>query len=132
MSIIDIIMNMPCWYVSIFIIPFSLFYVIREVMERKFRLINEAEEYKKKYGFDKKYGNKYVIYYARDILSIAFCTVSSFIALYLANYISSKLNSFKDISSGAAILLIFLIIWGITGASGYLQYVIVAGKFKGK
>jgi len=56
-------------------------------------------------------------------------TVSGFMALFIANYIFSSLKSVNDIGAGTAILLIFLIIWGITGVSGYLTFLIVSGKF---
>jgi hypothetical protein len=38
-------------------------------------------------------------------------------------------KSINEIGVGTAIILIFLIIWGISGISGYLTYLIVSGKF---
>lgn len=137
MSIIDFIIKMPWWY-DLIIILFSLVYAIREIMDRKIRLSKEANKEAKeatKQGREEVIicnTQKIIIYYVRDFLSIIIFTSSSFIALFIANDIFSSLKSFNDISASIAILLIFFIIWGITGASGYLQYVIVSGKFKGK
>ena len=141
MSIIDTIMEVP-WLYILLIILLSWFYAFREVRERKMRLSNDAKENARKIAkenhtdkdaikYAKEYGNKFVIFYVRDFLSQFICTISSFVALFIANNIFSKIESFKDISAGTAILLIFLIILGITGASGYLQYLIVSGKFMG-
>jgi hypothetical protein len=129
MSIIAFILKMPCWYVLILIV-FSLFYAIREIMERIIRLSNDGKKNNKKDIITTQ--ERVIIYYVRDFLSQVIFTSSSFIALFIANDIFSSLKSFNDISSGTAILLIFLIIWGIAGASGYLGYIIVAGKFRGK
>jgi hypothetical protein len=129
MYIIDIINKMPIWYVLI-LIQFSLFYGIREIIERQIRLSNDGKKNNKNDNLTTQ--ERVIIYYVRDFLSQVIFTISSFIALFIANDIFSSLKSFNDISTSTAILFIFLIIWGITGASGYLQYVIVAGKFKGK
>jgi hypothetical protein len=50
-------------------------------------------------------------------------------ALFVANYVFSSIKSLSDVGTGTAILLIFLIFWGITGIGGYLTYLVVAGKF---
>lgn len=127
MSIIDFIKNMTWQYVSILIL-FSLYYGIREVMVRN-RFPEDDEKNGKANPFIWK---RVTFYYFSDFLSQVIFTISSFIALFIANDVFSKLKSFNDISAGTALLLIFLIIWGITGASGYLQYLIVSGKFRGK
>jgi hypothetical protein len=114
---------MPCWYVFI-IILFSLYYGIREVNTR-----DRRSEFNQK-GTSER--GKWIFYYFRDFLVQVILTVSSFMALFIANHIFVSLESFKNIAAGTAILLIFLIIWGFTGVTGYLGYVIVAGKFKGK
>lgn len=49
--------------------------------------------------------------------------------MLVANYMFSTLTSIDDIGAGTAILLVFLIIWGVTGISGYLTHLIVSGKF---
>jgi len=128
MSIIAFIIKMPCWYISILIV-FSLFYAIREIMDRIIRLSNDGKKNNKTDIIPTQ--ERVIIYYVRDFLSQVICTSSSFIALFIANDIFSSLKSFNDISAGTAILLIFLIIWGIAGASGYLQYLIVSGKLTG-
>jgi membrane-bound ClpP family serine protease len=71
-----------------------------------------------------------VIYsYIQEILFKFIFTVSGFVALLVANYIFSSLKSISDIGVGTAIILVFLIIWGISGVSGYLTFLIVYGKF---
>jgi hypothetical protein len=72
---------------------------------------------------------KVIISYIQEFLFKVVFTVSGFMALFIANYIFSSLKSVNDIGAGTAILLIFLIIWGITGVSGYLTFLIVSGKF---
>ena len=120
MSIIDIIiMNMRWWYYPI-IIGFSLFYAIQKMIEKR-------NIYPK--GIEHKWEN--CTKYFHQFLSQVIFTVSGFMALFIANYVFSKITSFNDISVGTTILLIFLIIWGITGVSGYLGYLIVSGKFMG-
>lgn len=122
------ISEMPCWYVLI-IILFSLCYGIREIVYRTKRLSDDEAKNTDKVIMPMC--RKVIIFYSRDFLSVVICTISGFVALFFANYIFSKLDSFNDISAGTAIILIFLIFWGITGASGYLQYIIVAGKLPG-
>ena len=118
MSIADIIMKMPCWYLLMLIL-FSLYYAIRGIMEQK---INYA-------AGPLSQAQKVIISYVQEFLFKVVFTVSAFMALFIANYIFSSLKSVNDIGAGTAILLIFLIIWGITGVSGYLTFLIVSGKF---
>lgn len=118
MSIADIIMKMPCWYLLMLIL-FSLYYAIRGIMEQK--IIHAAGTLSQV--------QKVIISYIQEFLFKVVFTVSGFIALFIANYIFSSLKSVHDIGAGTAILLIFLIIWGITGVSGYLTFLIVSGKF---
>jgi hypothetical protein len=122
MSIVDFIMKMPWQYVIITIL-FSLYYGNREILERINRFSKDTKNIPT--------WEKFIFYYFRDFIVQCIFTISGFIALFIANYIFSSLKSFNDISSGTAILLIFLIIWGITGVSGYLSYLIVSGKFMG-
>jgi len=118
MSIADIIMKMPCWYLLMLIL-FSLYYAIRGIMEQK--IIYAAGPLSQV--------QKVIISYIQEFLFKVVFTVSGFMALFIANYIFSSLKSVNDIGAGTAILLIFLIIWGITGVSGYLTFLIVSGKF---
>ena len=118
MSIVDILIKMPCWYLLILII-FSLYYAIRGIMTEK---IKHAKN-----GLSKT--EKVVIYYIQEFLFKVIFTMSSFMALFFANYIFSSLKSVNDVSTGTAVLLIFLIVWGICGVSGYLTLLIVSGRF---
>jgi len=124
----SIISKMPCWYVLIIII-FSLCYGIREIFDRTKRLSDDEAKNREKVIIPM--WRKVIIFYSRDVLSVVTCTISGFVALFIVNYIFSSLESFNDISVGTTILLMSLIFWGVTGASGYLQYIIVAGKFPG-
>jgi len=118
MSITEIIMKMPCWYFLIMIL-FSLFYAIRGLMSEM-----------KKYAEDESLSRAFKVIYAyiQEILFKIIFTASGFIALLIVNYIFSSVKSINEIGVGTAIILIFLIIWGISG-SGYLTYLIVSGKF---
>ncbi len=118
MSVIDIVMKMPLWY-WIILILFSLYYAIRGIMEQKFIHSNG--------GLSST--QKLVIIYIQEFFFKVIFTVSGFVALFIANHIFFSLKSVTDISAGTAVLLIFLIFWGITGVSGYLTFLIVSGKF---
>lgn len=113
---------MPCWYI-LSLIFLSLYYSIRGVMEQynKHKDNNKLNQYQKIF-----------VHYIQDFLFKAIVTVSGFISLFVANYIFSSLKSINDIGTGTAVLLIFLIIWGICGISGYLTFLIVRGKFPGR
>jgi len=85
----------------------------------------------KKYAEDESLSRAFKVIYAyiQEILFKIIFTVSGFIALLIVNYIFSSVKSINEIGVGTAIILIFLIIWGISGISGYLTYLIVSGKF---
>lgn len=118
MSIVDILIKMPWWYLLILII-FSLYYAIRGIMEQK--ILRSKKDLSKT--------EKVVIHYIQEFLFKVIFTMSSFMALFTADYIFSSLKSVNDIGAGTAVLLIFLIIWGICGVSGYLTLLIVSGRF---
>lgn len=118
MSLTDIILKMPCWYFLILII-FSLYYAIRGVLEWT---VNADYE-----RLDSRF-KRIINYYIQEILFKTIVTASGFIALLIGNYIFSSMKSFNDIGVGTAILLSFLIFWGITGVTGYLTLYIVRGK----
>lgn len=120
MSMADIIMKMPCWYVTILIL-FSLFYAVRGIIEQQDRFKEKSWSLTEK-----------IIYFTiQEFLFKVIITASSFLALFIANYIFSSIGSLNDIGAGTAVLLIFLIFWGITGVSGYLTLLIVTGKVPG-
>jgi stalled ribosome rescue protein Dom34 len=110
---------MPWWYFSIMIL-FSLFYAIRG-------LLAEMNKYAKKEDLSQVF--KVIYAYIQEILFKIIFTSSGFIALLIVNYIFSSVKSINEIGVGTAIILIFLIIWGISGISGYLTYLVIAGKF---
>ena len=120
MPVIEILAEMPWWYILI-IFVFSLYYAIRGLMEKQIQCAESTLSQ----------AQKVIIHYIQEVLFKVIVTISSFIALFIANYIFSSLESVNDIGAGTAVLLIFLIIWGITGASGYLTHLIVSGKLPG-
>ena len=127
MSISNIILNMPWWYYLIMFI-FTAYYAYRGV--RYFKVfgvpLSQTEYYK---GPTLSLKDKVIIEYIQEILFKVIITISSFISLYVAVYILSLQKApFNEISAGTAALLIFLIIWGIIGISGYLTAFIAAGK----
>ena len=119
MPITDIILKMPWWYFLIMIL-FSLYYAIRGLM-------SEMQRYAGVEGLSPAF--KVIYAYIQEILFKIIFTASSFIALLMVNYIFSMVKSINEIGIGTAIILIFLIIWGISGISGYLTYLVVSGKF---
>jgi hypothetical protein len=118
MSMVDIVLKMPWWYLVILIL-FSLYYAIRGIMEKKIAYAESPLSQRE----------KVIQVYIQEFLFKVVFTVSGFLALFIANYIFSFTGSVSDIGAGTAILLIFLILWGITGISGYLTFLIVSGKF---
>ena len=118
MSMADIIMKMPWWYLIILIL-FSLYYAIRGIIAEKIKYAKS----------DLSQAQKVIYSYIQEFLFKVVFTVSGFMALFIANYIFSSLGSLNDIGAGTAVLLIFLIFWGMTGISKYLTYLIVSGKF---
>ena len=118
MFVSNIFIGMPCWYI-LTMIAFSLFYAYRGIREKKL-----FPSYEIKNTVD-----KIIIDYIQEFLFKVIFTVSGFFSLYLAKYIIESLAPpYKDISGGTSVLLIFLIIWGILGISGYLTLFIQQGK----
>ena len=119
MSITELIMKMPPWYFWL-MVGFSVYYAIRGVMSE----FHKYEQYENLGWFF-----KFIYAYIQEILFKVIFTASAFVALLVANQIFSTLTSIDDIGTGTAIVLICLIIWGVTGISGYLTHLIVSGKF---
>jgi hypothetical protein len=120
MSMMDLILKMPRWYFLIMIL-FSLFYAARGVIS--------AIKYHAKAEDGRAYNLVY--WYIQEILFKIIVTMSGFCSLLIANHIFSSVKSINEIGSGAAILLIFCIIWGVTGITGYLTLLIATGKVPG-
>ncbi len=119
MSMLDLILKMPLWYLGIMTL-FSLFYATRGIMAQKQKLANDNSKSSPFYNL--------VYWYIQEALFKIIFTMSAFIALLIANHIFASVKSIDDIGAGTALVLIFLIIWGITGISGYLTYLIVSGR----
>ncbi len=120
MSITCIVMKMPGWYLAILIL-FSLYYAFRGIMEQQLMYVQSPLSQTQ----------KVVIAYIQEFVFKVVFTASGFVALFIANYIFSSIEAINRIEAGTAILLVFLFIWGITGVSGYLTFLIVSGRFPG-
>ena len=119
MSITDMITKTSPWYFLIMIL-FSLFYAIRGLMSEM-----------NKYGKDEKTKTqstafKVIYSYIQEVLFKIIFTASGFIALLVVNYIFSSVKSIDQIGIGTAIILIFLIIWGII----YFHLYLIRRDFK--
>jgi hypothetical protein len=119
MSMMDLILKMPFWYFGIMIL-FCSFYAVRGVMAEMKKLANDK-------GHSRAF--KLIYFYLQEIFFKVIFTASGFFALLMANYIFASVKSINEIGAGTAILLIFFIIWGVAGASGYLTLLIVSGRF---
>ena len=129
MSISEIIMKIPWpWWLLIPIL--SLYYATRGVMEQK-KIYAKQQYAEGVYVKDWSWFEKLILLYIQEVLFKVIFTVSGFMTLFTAYYISSSLKSVNEIGAGTAILLIFLFIWGISGISGYLTLLILRGKFPG-
>lgn len=124
MTLSIILKSIPCWYWSISIV-IACFYSVRDVIEQR-RIIrkNDLESI--------TWYERYFIFYVQGILFKFIATMSGFISLYMFSYIFPEPDELKDISSGMSVLLIFLLVWGITGVTGYLTLFISRGKIPGK
>jgi hypothetical protein len=116
----EFLSKMPWWY-YVALIFFSMYYAIRGVVLEIANLANAPYSE----------AQKVIIFYVQEFLFKIIFTVSAFLSLSVAYHIFSSLKSLNDISAGTAVLLVFLFVWGITGLSGYLTFLIVSGKFPG-
>jgi hypothetical protein len=122
-SLANLIVSMPCWYWTALVI-LSLFYAYRAIIEINVRIKNKLEP-------EMTITERIIVRDIQEILFKIFFTASGFISLFVANHIFYSLKSFNEIGVGTAILLIFLLIWGVSGVSGYLTYLIIKGIFPG-
>jgi quinol-cytochrome oxidoreductase complex cytochrome b subunit len=120
-----IIANMPCWYLGL-LVGFCLYYAVRGVVGQRRHYLTSLQ----KNGTIKKSLTELVFYdYIQEFLFKVVITASSFVALLIAEHIFSSLKSPNDVGAGTAVFLVFLVFWGVTGASGYLTHLIVSGRF---
>lgn len=123
MCIANVIIGMPRWYLLV-LIMFSLYYAIRGIMEK--RIILSEQKYA-----NWSFTQRVIIEYAQEFLFKVIFTASGFVALLVANHILTSQESATEMSAGISVILIFLFIWGISGISGYLPYLIIRGRFPG-
>ena len=117
---IEILSGIPKWYYLIAIV-FSLYYAIRGI-------IVEIHGHP-----DEKLSptERMIVFYIQEFIFKVIFTMSSFMALAIAKHIFESIESLNEIGAGAAILLVFLFVWGITGVSGYLTFLLITGKLPG-
>lgn len=125
----DSLNQIPCWYILIGII-WSIYQGVRGAIEH--RLNYEAQFYNDSNQNSKiqkpkwKRWEKWVILYVHDFAFRFICTISGFVALYLAYTLAG--DKMQGITSGASVLIVFLFLIGIIGIGGQLHYVILMGK----
>lgn len=122
MSFVGFIMKIPSWYWVLTFI-FSAYYAYRDVLDHKTGICAARKDLTRH--------EKLVIYYIQGILFKVIITVSSFISLFIFKNIFLSFKSFNEINAGTAVLLVFLFLWGIIGACGYLTLFIASGKVPG-
>lgn len=118
----EFLSTVPWWY-WIITGSLSVYYSTRGIIEQKVRLDADFNSYTK--------SQRFIIFYIQEALFKTVVTVSSFISLYVSAYLFPSITEMNDMSAGKAILMIFLIIWGITGVCGYLTLFIASGKIPG-
>ena len=116
MSTNEILTNMPWWYQTITLV-LALYYAVRAVVEQKVYVQTNIT-----------FTQKLIIHYIQEFLFKFIITISAFVALFAGCSILSSIQSIGTMSAGTAALLIFLFLWGVIGASGYLTFLIATGK----
>lgn len=124
MCISNLLSAMPGWYLWAMIL-LSAYYAFRGVKEK---MLGNALQNSKT---PKSLFYCIVVDYIQEALFKVIFTVSGFIALFAANHICSLVNPVKDMSAGTAVIVVFLFVWGITGVSGYLTFLVITGKYPG-
>ena len=66
-----------------------------------------------------------------DMISYFLLTLVGFISLFIAYHVYSQVSGFSELQVGSALLLIFLILFGILGITGQLLSLLQQGKFPG-
>lgn len=121
--------QIPCWYIIAGIL-WSIYQGVRGAIE--YRLNYDAQFYKdanQNNKFQKpfwKRWEKWVVLYVHDFVFRFVCTISGFVALYLAYTLAG--DNMQGITSGSSVLIVFLFLIGIIGIGGQLHYIILMGK----
>jgi len=127
--IIDSLNQIPCWYILIGII-WSIYQGVRGAIEHRLnyeaRFYNDSNQNNKIQKPMWKRWEKWVVLYVHDFVFRFICTISGFVALYLAYYLAG--DKMQGITSGSSVLIVFLFLIGIIGVGGQLHYVILMGK----
>jgi len=71
---------------------------------------------------------KVVLLCIADMILYLVCTFTGFISLFFA-YIGIQRSDISEISTGSALLLVFLTLYGILGVTGQLPHLLQQGKY---
>lgn len=115
----DLLTQMPCWYVIIAGL-LSLYQGCRGVVEQRRNYLDNLA------GKKWKTWEKIVILYVHDFIFRLVCTMAGFVALYVS-YILAK--GIFNLSLSASVLLAFSFLIGVIGVGGQLHYVILMGRW---
>lgn len=112
--------HIPCWYVIIAIL-WSSYQGVRGVMEHNVHY-NES---------NRVWSNleKWIILFVHDFAFRFICTITGFIALFLIINLYGDKEILQNLSSGAAVFLVFLSVVAIMGIGGQLHYILLMGKW---
>ena len=122
--------QIPIWYLVIGIL-WSTYQGIRGAIEHRLnynaRLSDESSQPEKKKKIIRWKGwEKWVVLYIHDFAFRFICTISGFLALFIAY--SLTFNQLNSNNSESPVLIAFLFLIGIIGIGGQLHYVILLGK----
>lgn len=110
--------DVPCWYL-IFSILVSGYQAYRGFM---FQLILADKE---KWTMPQRV----ILLCFSDTIFYLFCTIAGFVSFFVVYRIFLKVSVLSQLQVGSALLLIFLILFGILGVTGQLPHLLQQGKF---
>ena len=112
--------DVPYWYIAVAILV-SAYQAYRGFM---FQWILANEEIWTK-------PQRVVLLCLADTIFYLLCTLAGFVSLFLVYHLTNQLSFFSQLQVGSALLLIFLILFGILGVTGQLPHLLQQGKFPG-
>lgn len=117
---LTILNDMPCWYIVLAAL-LSVYQAYRGFM---FQWIGANKEVYTK-------PQRVMLLCLADMISYFLLTVAGFVSLFIVYRIYSLISVFSELQVGSALLLIFLILFGILGITGQLLSLLQQGKFPG-
>ncbi len=120
---------------SFITIKFTLLYIIVAIVWSSFQgyrgIIEQNRAYKDRPEKSPTWSinEKCIILFIHDFAFRFICTISGFAALYLIYITYGNLTLLRDLTSGLAILMVFLSIIGLIGIGGQLHHIIIGNKW---